>query len=61
MLFFLLSIWYLIVAFSQISYSLGRSSLIILDVIMSFACMTLLRFIDMKELLKLLQNRDAMK
>ena len=60
-LFCLLVIWYLVVAFSPMGYSLSRSTLIILDVIASFICMLLLRFIDMKELFKLLQNRDAMK
>ncbi|MFM8596806.1 MAG: oligosaccharide flippase family protein [Flavobacteriales bacterium] len=61
MLFFVLTGWYLIVAFSPIGYSLSRGTLIILDVIASFCIMALLRFIDIKELLKLLQNRDAMK
>lgn len=57
----MLVLWYLVVAFSPMGYSLSRSTLIILDVLASVICMLLLRFIDMKELLKLLQNREAMK
>lgn len=57
----MLALWYLVVAFSPMGYSLSRSTLIIFDVLASVICMLLLRFIDMKELLKLLQNREAMK